>query len=204
MGEKLPFRLILASASSARRYLLSRDGYDFTVQPSHVDEPIGEDFHDPRALVAHIAGLKAATVAKQLAGSPDRTVILAADSLGWHAGKPIGKPADEADARQILQTLMGTEHELWTGVCLWLSPGDVQIAWQEVSRVAMSRLPEDQLEAYLRSKAWEGCSGAYAIQESGNDPLVSVVSGSITNVIGLPMETLEKVLAWLKREWPAF
>ena len=105
---------------------------------------------------------------------------------------------DADDARRILRTLMGTQHELWTGVCLWLLPGNRQIAWQEVSRVAMSRLPEVELEAYIASGAWEGCSGAYAIQETGNDPLVKVVEGTISNVIGLPMESLEKVLGWLK------
>lgn len=204
MAETLPFRLILASASPARRYLLSREGYSFTVTPSNVDEPGGEDFSDPRALVAHIAGLKAAAVAKSYR-TDTPTVILGADSLGWHDGKPIGKPADRADARRILTTLMGTRHQLWTGVCLHLLPGNVQIAWQEASTVQMSRLPEADLEAYLDSGRWEGCSGAYAVQESGVDPLVQVVEGTVSNVIGLPMETLERVFAWLAKEpkaWP--
>lgn len=198
MAESLPFRLILASASPARRYLLSRDGYSFTVTPSHVDEPGGEDFHDPRALVAHIAGLKATAVARASHGDSP-TVILAADSLGWHDGKPVGKPVDRADARRILTTLMGTRHQLWTGVCLQLLPGNLQVAWQEASTVEMSRLPDADLEAYLDSGRWEGCSGAYAVQESGVDPLVRVVDGTVSNVIGLPMETLEKVFDWLTR-----
>jgi septum formation protein len=204
MAESLPFRLILASASPARRYLLSRDGYSFTVTPSHIDEPTGEDFSDPRALVAHIADLKAAAIAKSFRTN-EPTVILAADSLGWHAGKPIGKPSDRADARRILTTLMATRHQLWTGVCLYLLPGTIQIAWQEASTVEMSRLPESELETYLDSGRWEGCSGAYAVQESGVDPLVKVIDGSISNVIGLPMETLERVFAWLAKDpsgWP--
>lgn len=199
-----PFRLILASASPARRYLLSREGYSFTVSPSNVDEPLGEDFGDPRALVAHIADLKAAAVARtQRTDAP--TIVLAADSLGWHAGKPVGKPTDRADARRILTTLMGTRHQLWTGVCLQLLPGNLQIAWQEASMVEMNRLPEADLEAYLDSCRWEGCSGAYAVQESGVDPLVRVVEGTVSNVIGLPIETLEGVFAWLARDpkaWP--
>jgi septum formation protein len=204
MAESWPFRLILASTSSARRYLLSRDGYSFTVIPSNVDEPLGEDFHDPRALVAHIAGLKAAAVARTLS-SGEPTVVLAADSLGWHQGLPVGKAVDRADARRILTTLMGTRHQLWTGVCLQLLPGNMQVAWQEASTVAMSRLSDADLEAYLDTGRWEGCSGAYAVQESGTDPLVSVVEGTVSNVIGLPMETLERVLAWLGRDpsaWP--
>jgi septum formation protein len=204
MAESLPFRLILASASPARRYLLSRDGYSFTVTPSHIDEPTGEDFRDPRALVAHISDLKAAAVAKSFR-TDQPTAILAADSLGWHDGKPVGKPADRADARRILSTLMGTRHQLWTGVCLYLLPGKIQVAWQEASTVEMSRLPDAELEAYLDSGKWEGCSGAYAVQESGVDLLVKVIDGSISNVIGLPMETLERVFAWLAKgpqAWP--
>jgi septum formation protein len=189
MAEQLPFRLILASASSARRYLLSREGYHFEVMPSHIDEPTGEGFGSPRSLVEHIAWLKAAAVAPQV----DQGIVLAADSLGWINGQPIGKPADRADARRILRLLAGTEHELWTGVCLWRRPDDIQIAWQEASRVAMKALTDAELDDYLRTRTWEGCSGAYAIQE-GADPYVQVVTGSASNVIGLPMDTTNTLL----------
>lgn len=203
MGKQIRFRLILASSSPARRDLLRRAGYAFEIMPSDVDEPTGEGFSDPRSVVEHIAWLKAKAIADRLSGlahvaTPTPTLVLAADTIGWLRGRVIGKPDDEAHARQILQTLMGTEHELWTGVCLWLLPQNVQVAWQEVSRVAMTPLPPRELDAYLASGAWLGCSGAYAIQEEGDDPLVRVVTGTKSNVIGLPMETLERVLAWLQ------
>ena len=79
---------------------------------------------------------------------------------------------------------------------MWRRPDDIQLAWQEVSRVAMAPLGEAELDAYLSTRTWQGCSGAYAIQE-GDDPYVRVVQGSMSNVIGLPMETTEKVLRWL-------
>jgi septum formation protein len=189
MAKPLPFRLILASASPARRDLLTRAGYAFEVVPAGIAEPSGEGFTDPRALVEHIAWLKAAAVAPQI----DEGIVLAADTLGWLQRRPIGKPADLADARRILRMLSGTEHELWTGVCLWRRPDDLQIAWQEVSRVAMRRLNEDELDTYLATRTWQGCSGAYAILEK-DDPYVRVVEGSMSNVIGLPMETLSKIL----------
>jgi septum formation protein len=194
MAEKLPFRLILASASAARRYLLGRAGYEFEVLPANIDEPEGTGFTDPRALVEHIAWLKAAAVAPRV----NEGIVLAADTLGWIHGRPIGKPAGESDARRIIRTLSGTEHELWTGVCLWRRPDDIQVAWQEMSRVAMKAMSDAEVDAYLQTRTWEGCSGAYAIQE-GDDPYVQVVAGSVSNVIGLPMETLENVLAWLAR-----
>jgi septum formation protein len=72
----------------------------------------------------------------------------------------------------------------------------VQIAWQEVSRVAFQALDDHALNMYLKTRQWEGCSGAYAIQESG-DPYVRVIEGSVSNVIGLPMETLDMVLKFV-------
>lgn len=186
--------MVLASASIGRRELLKLAGYRFEVMPSHVEEPTGEGFSDPRSLVQHIAWLKAAAVAPRV----DEGLVLAADSLGWLHGQPIGKPADREDARRILGLLAGSEHELWTGVCLWRRPGDWQIAWQEASRVAMKPMTQDQVEEYLNTRLWEGCSGAYAIQQ-GDDPYVHLIQGSHSNVIGLPMETLDEVLRWLAR-----
>jgi septum formation protein len=191
MEKQLPFRLVLASGSPARRDLLTRAGYRFEVMPADVAEPSGRGFADARALVQHTAWLKAATVAPRIKDG----LVLAADTVGWLHGQVIGKPADEADARRILRMLSGTEHELWTGVCLWRRPDDFQLAWQEVSRVAMAPLNDVELDAYFATRLWQGCSGAYAIQED-DDPYVRVFQGSTSNVVGLPMETLSKVLSW--------
>jgi septum formation protein len=192
MGEAAPLRLILASGSPARRELLSHAGYRFEVLPADIAEPGGEGFSDPRMYVQHVAWLKAADVARRLDAGD--AVILAADTVGWLHGQAIGKPADEADARRILGLLAGNEHELWTGVCLWRRRDNVQAAWQEVSRVVMKPMAEPDLDSYLSTRLWQGCSGAYAIQE--DDPYVCVLEGSVSNVIGLPMETLSTVLRW--------
>ena len=183
MPVALPFRLILASGSPARRDLLTRVGYTFTVQPARIEEPTEAGHGDPRSYVQQIAWMKAAAVAATVADG----VVLAADTVGWLDGRPVLKPDDEADARRILRSLGGRDHELWTGVCLWRQPDGLQLAWQEVSRVHMRAMSDAELDDYLRTRQWEGCSGAYAIQEE-NDPLLTV-SGSVTNVIGLPMDT---------------
>jgi septum formation protein len=188
------FRLVLASGSPARKELLQRAGFAFDVIPSQLDEPTGSGFHDARSLVEHVAWLKAQSVAAGMSGGA-RILILAADTVGWLDGRAIGKPADASDARRILRTLAGREHELWTGVCLWLRPENIQLSWQEMSRVIMRAMTETELDSYLQTRQWEGCSGAYAIQEN-HDPYVKLLEGSLTNVIGLPMETLRKVLEW--------
>ena len=193
MGEPQPIRLTLASASPARRELLQRLGVPFEVRPAYIDEPEA-GFRDPRTMVQMVSWLKAAAVAP----SVENGLVLAADTIGWVNGHPILKPADEADARRILRELGGREHELWTGVTLWRRPDDVQIAWQERSLVHFTGLSDAELDVYLATRSWREHSGAYAILEDG-DPYVRVVEGSVSNVIGLPMETLTRVLDWLRR-----
>jgi septum formation protein len=187
-----PRRLILASGSRGRRELLERAGYQFEVLPANIDEPTGAGFSDPRTYVQTVAWLKGAAVAPRIADG----LVLTADTVGWLDGKVIGKPDDEADARRILMTLSGRTHELWTGVVLWRRPDDLQLVFQEKSLVAFKALTEAELGAYLTTRTWQGCSGAYAIKPE-DDPYVRLLEGSLSNVIGLPMERLQQVLGMI-------
>lgn len=191
MANPAPFRLILASASAGRRELLARLAYPFTIQPADIEEP-SSGFTDPQSLVQTVSWLKARAVAATVTDG----LILAADTIGWVDGQPILKPADEADARRILRLLGGRTHELWTGVALWRKPDNLQLLWQERSLVAFAALSDTELDTYLATRSWRGHSGAYAIEEKG-DPYVRMIEGSITNVIGLPLESLERNLRWL-------
>jgi septum formation protein len=192
MSSKQPFRLILASGSPARRELLAAAGYTFEVLPANIDEPTGQGITDIRLFVHHVAWHKAAAVAPRV----KEGIVLAADTVGWLGGEVIGKPEDEADARRILRHLGGTVHELWTGTVLWRRPDDLQITWQEVSRVAFKALSDAELDAYLATRTWQGCSGAYAIHAE-KDPYVHLLEGSMSNVVGLPMERTVPLLNWL-------
>jgi septum formation protein len=192
MVRQLPVRLILASGSLGRRELMKLHGYEFEVRPANIDEPTEARLGDCRHYVSELAWLKAAAVAPQVGDG----VVIAADTVGWLNGKVIGKPEDAADARRIIRSLSGTTHELWTGVCLWLRPGDFQVTWQELSRVRMKALTDAEIDEYIATRKWEGCSGAYAIQMP-DDPYLTVAEGSVSNVIGLPMESLEKALGWV-------
>jgi septum formation protein len=185
-------RLILASGSPDRRALLERAGHSIDVIPSGIDEPTGEGFANPRHYVMTVSWLKAAAVAPQV----EDGLILAADTVGWLDGRIVGKPDDLDDARAILTSLSGREHELWTGVVLWRRPDDLQIVWQECTRLFFRELSAQELDAYLATDTWVGRSGAYAIQED-NDPFLRIIEGSLTNVIGLPMESLQRYLLWL-------
>lgn len=206
-------RLILASGSYGRRELLKYAGYQFDILPSDIDEDDGKTATDPRKYVAELAWQKAKAVSEKLAGShgqlpvvsgpptshaPDPQesgLILAADSTVWHQGRIIGKPVDEADARQILGSLAGTTHELWTGVCLWRQRDGVQVCWQEQSTLYFQPLTAAELDHLIATKVWEGKAGGYGIESHG-DPYLTVKTGTISNVIGLPMESLRSVLEW--------
>ena len=192
MGRPLPFRLTLASGSHGRRWLMEQAGYTFDVKPANIDEPTEARLGDCRHYVGELAWLKAEAVAPQIADG----VVIAADTVGWLHGKVVGKPDDEAHARRIITSLAGTVHELWTGVCLWRRPDDFQVCWQERSLVRMKALTDAEIDAYLATRKWEGCSGAYAI-ELPHDPVLTVEAGTVSNVIGLPMESLTKALGWL-------
>jgi septum formation protein len=185
-------RLILASSSPDRRILLEQAGYPIEVMPSHIDEPTGEGFTNPRHYVHTVSWLKAAAVAPQVTEG----LLIAADTVGWLDGQVLGKAVDVHDARRIITAMGGREHELWTGVVLWRRPDDLQIVWQECTRLHSRVLSAAELDAYLATDAWVGRSGAYAIQEN-NDPFLTIIEGSLTNVIGLPMESLQRTLAWL-------
>ena len=189
MGTTLPFRLTLASGSQGRRWLLSKAGYQFDVVPANIDEPTQAVHGSCRRFVQEVAWSKAATVAPKITDG----VVLAADTVGWIDGIVIGKPEDEVDARRILNKLAGRVHELWTGVCLWRISDGIQWCWQECTLVEMRALTEQEISSYLQTRKWVGCSGAYAIEEE-NDPYLQIRSGSLANVIGLPMESLERVL----------
>jgi septum formation protein len=194
MAKLLPFRLILASGSRDRRKLLAEAGYAFGVMPADIDEPRQAAYEDCRQYVQEVAWLKAAATAKKLADG----LILTADTVGWFRGEVIGKPNDADDARRIIRALSGQVHELWTGCTLWKRPEDWQLSWQEVSECVVKQFTDAELEAYIATNRWVGCSGAYSI-EGPDDPYVTVVKGSVSNVIGLPMESLELMLALVRK-----
>jgi septum formation protein len=189
MGAPLPFRLTLASASRGRRWLLEKAGYTFDILPANIDEPTEAVHGSCRQYVQHVSWMKAAAVAPKVSDG----VVLAADSVGWIDGKVIGKAENEAEARQILNTLAGRVHELWTGVCLWRISDGFQLIWQERTLVRMREFSAAELDDYIDLRRWVGCSGAYAIEEE-NDPFLTIEEGSLTNVIGLPMESVEQAL----------
>lgn len=183
-------RMILASASSRRRDLLTQAGYAFDVVPSDIDEEaFSADGHSPAQYAQVLALAKARSVAPRY---PDR-IVLGADTIVDCEGEIIGKPVDERDAERITRKLFSRPHEVITGLALVRLADGVEIVRSDVTTIYPRRLNEEQIARHLAGRTWEGKAGAYAIQETG-DEFVDRIEGSLTNVVGLPLELLHRLL----------
>ncbi len=192
-GQALP-ELVLASASPRRAQLLQDAGYHFRIVKSLLHEPSRRPASVPiRAWPVCLALRKAQSVASQL---KTRAIVIGADTIVVNDNGIINKAMNRRHAREILQSLSGTTHEVITG--LVLLHGNSCRMESVVSICRMKKLSARQLQAYLDSNLWRGKAGAYGIQDSPDDPFVQLIAGEHTNVMGLPMETLAKTLASLR------
>lgn len=180
--------LVLASASPRRRELLARMGLDFSLAPAEANEDLlpGED---PGQATMRLAKAKARAAGPQ----PPGAAVLAADTLVVLDGMALGKPEGTEQAREMLNLLAGREHQVLTGYCL-LAEGREDCGLASTA-VRFRELRPIEIEAYLDGgEAWDK-AGAYAVQEVGA-ALVAGVTGSYTNVVGLPLvEVLELLMA---------
>ena len=177
--------IVLASASPRRLELLSAVADDITVEPSDVDERAVRA-RSPRALVRELSRLKALSVAARAENRGK--VVIGADTVVY-LDKLYGKPRDRADAIRMLTELNGREHSVFTGVTV------VRDGWTRTfsvrSAVKFRNMTAHEIEEYVDGYRPYDKAGAYAVQEG---VVVGSYKGSLTNIIGLPMEKLVKVL----------
>lgn len=176
--------VVLASASPRRLALLSEVADDITVLPSDVDES-RVTASSPRALVRELSRLKALSVAERLNGGD---VVIGADTVVY-LDKLYGKPRNRADAIRMLSELNGKEHYVFTGVTV-VADGGVR-TFSVRSAVRFRSLAKEEIERYVDEYRPYDKAGAYAVQEG---VVVGSYKGSLSNIIGLPMEKLVKVL----------
>ena len=178
--------VILASASPRRAALLREAGPEFAsmqIMPSDADEGA-----DP----LENARLKAESIA---AKNP-RAIVIGADTVIRFGGETIGKPADLDDARAILAKLSGRTHDVVTGVCVRCLENDILVRFEEATHVTFRMLTPEAIEKYIKAVNVLDKAGAYAIQEHGDD-IIQGIDGSLTNVIGLPVERLTETIRYL-------
>ena len=184
--------LILASASPRRAELLRQLKLDFQVVPSEAAELLDENW-SPFEICQLNAHRKARAVAKK---HPD-ALVLGADTLVFLDGEILGKPAKAADAERMLAQLQGRTHQVVTGVCLVHLRVHRERVFAVSTEVTFHPLDAGQIRDYLAKVNPLDKAGGYAIQEHG-DLIISEISGSYSNVVGLPLERLRgEMQSWV-------
>jgi len=188
--------LVLASSSPRRAILLREGGYVFETVKASVSEELVEGI-PPKIGVKQLAERKAKaglTHWIELGGNA-QDVVLGADTMVVLDSCILGKPVSEADAEEMLHRLSGRTHSVLTGVALISGDGNL-VADVVETIVHFRHLGVDEIKAYVASGEPMDKAGAYGIQ-GGAKRFVTSLQGSLTNVIGLPMEYLsEQLRTW--------
>jgi septum formation protein len=180
---------ILASESPRRIGLLRSTGFRFQIVPAFIEESHSE-FFTPGELTLFNAFQKAAAVTKRY---PDE-LVLGADTIVAFGSKVFGKPSDLEDARRMLAHLVGKSHDVITGIAIMHAKRRRLISRAVRTRVKFRALSTPEIEAYLKIALPLDKAGAYAAQDSP-DLIIERITGSFSNVVGLPMEVVIPLLA---------
>ena len=185
--------LILASASPRRRQLMSEAGYEFSVVPPEVDESTFKTNDvEPVEYAKRLALAKAKSVAQE---HPD-SIVIGADTIVDSRGRIIGKAADAREAEQITRELFSAPHKVITGIAIVRLSNGMELVRSDSTTVYPKKMTPEQIAEHIKGGSWQDKAGSYAIKETG-DKFVEKIEGSLTNVMGLPMELLKSLLAQL-------
>ena len=179
-------RIILASASPRRKELLEMMGLDFEIIPA-AGETVPEGL-SPGETVAAAAMEKAKSVYEKV---KDDSLIIAADTLVFCDGRALGKPKSEKEAFNMLKSLSGREHFVYTGVAL--IKGDKKVSSFEKTADNFCPMTDDEIRRYIATKEPMDKAGAYGVQGKGA-VFIEGIDGDFFNVMGLPMHRLSKML----------
>lgn len=188
--RKILPRIVLASGSPNRLELLRIGGIDVIVKPQDIieNEPCGE----PGPAVLSIAFKKLEHYIKSDDFDPNLPA-LCLDTLVYFEGRFLGKPADEEQALSEIKSFSGKEQEVYSGYAIY-HPLKGIVRGYDCSTVTFYPLTEQQALEYIATGEWKGAAGGYRIQKTGY-ALIDHITGSWTNVIGLPVEAIIKALA---------
>ena len=183
--------IILASGSPRRRDLLTTAGISFEVRTSDADERT--ELTDPAEVVQELSCRKCLDVLRQM---PSGTVVLGADTIVAMDGTILGKPEDEADARNMLRRLAGRAHDVYTGVTIAEQTADGKLIRKQFAvrtSVQIGPLTEEEITAYILTGEPMDKAGAYGIQGVFSRH-VEQISGDYFNVVGLPVHAVYEAL----------
>ena len=188
--------VILASASPRRKELLTKAGYNFRVISSNVNESaFSSQGICPREFAEKLAMVKANNIAEKF----PKSLVIGADTVVDCRGQIVGKPTDAGDAEQIIRKLFSAPHKVITAVALVRLSDNIRIVKSDSTTVYPKKLTDKQIAEHINSRIWRDKAGAYAIKET-SDPFIEKIDGSLTNVMGLPMELLKQMLEKIRQD----
>jgi len=185
-------KIILASGSPRRRELLEKMAFSFDILPADCDEDASGT---PREVALELAVRKANVVRAKVAEG----IIIGADTLVALGDRIFGKPEDDADAAEMLRTLSGKTHQVYTGLCALDAASGRMVADAGASDVTFRELSPADIDNYVRSGEPMGKAGAYAIQ-GGAGEFVTNYTGEFSNIMGLPCELLIRLLDEMRKK----
>ena len=179
-------KLVLASKSPRRSEILKNAGYEFAVRVADADETI-PDGTKPEDAVVFLAARKAMAVPRA-----DDETVLGADTIVVLDNKILGKPKDREDAYNMLKSLSGRAHSVFTGVCIIENGKSMTFA--EETQVEFLSLSDEEIYKYIDTNDCYDKAGAYGIQGYASK-FIRRISGDYFNVVGLPISAIfEKFL----------
>lgn len=191
MMKKSSESFILASSSPRRYQLLKDAGYAFEVVSSNIQEnAYPADGLGGAKYASVLAKAKAFDVALKY---PDR-LVLGADCIVEQNGDIIGKPADESDAKAILERLFSKPHQVISAIAFICIVDGTELIDTDSTTVYPRAVTDENIREYVKTGEWEGKAGAYGIQDPETDRFIEKIDGSYSNVMGLPMEKTVRYL----------
>lgn len=183
-------KIVLASASPRRKELLETMGIEFEVVVSEADEEAISKELPPDLYVQELALLKAAASAKVL---EKNRIVIGADTIVTLDGKILGKPSDKENAFDMLKSLSGRKHEVYTGYCVMRLSDGLSVCRAVETEVIFKPLTDEKIRRYIDTLEPMDKAGAYGVQGLGG-LLVEKINGDYQNVVGLPISALADTL----------
>ncbi|MET1259143.1 Maf family nucleotide pyrophosphatase [Flagellimonas sp. DF-77] len=181
-------RIVLASGSPRRKRFFEELGLPFEIRL----KPMVEDFPEQlkgEAIASYLAELKASV---HLADLAKNEILITSDTVVWHKGRSLAKAADRHEAEAMLKTLSSDWHEVITAVCFSRQQGQKTVS--ATTKVKFATLSQAEIDYYIQQCAPFDKAGAYGIQEWLGLIGIEAISGSYTNVVGLPTQLVYKTL----------
>ncbi len=178
-------KIILASKSPRRKYLLELLNLQFEVQGSDIEETYS--YSNPTDIVKYLASIKATDVAQH----HNNAIIIGADTIVTLNGEILEKPLDQTHAFEMLKTLSDNTHEVYTGVSI-IKKKDAKLeeyVFYEQTKVTFAPLEDEEIHKYIATGSPMDKAGAYGIQDDWGAVFVKRIEGDYYNVVGLPLHS---------------